>query len=171
MKEKVKRATAVLIEQELWACTRAADLASFQFGQRRNVKDSRGNSREVGEYALHIQCPWRITRDDSVVVGSGDLFYPVDPENQEPRPDFDWQPIGGNRRDYLLKILFQDGARKLVVRDVEAGDGGSLRIELQDGYFLEVLPNLSTDDEQWRLFRPYRENEPHFVVTGRGTQS
>ena len=171
MKEEIKRATAVLVEQALWDCTRAADLASFQFGQRRSVKGYSADSREVGEYALHVQCPWRITRDDLTIVGSGDLYCPPDLWNKEPDLNFDWRPVGANRRDHLLKALFQGGARVFVVQSVEVGNAGSVRIGLEDDHSLEVIPDLSTDDEQWRLFRPYREHEPHFVVTGKGIES
>ena len=92
MKPQIEKATAVLVGKALWGCTRAADLASFAFGERREAPSSGGGARPVGEFALHVQCAWRITRGDQVLVGSRDLYYPASygDENREIPPDFDW---------------------------------------------------------------------------------
>ena len=31
---------------------------------------------EVAEYALHIQCSWRIVKGNKILVGSGDFYSP-----------------------------------------------------------------------------------------------
>jgi len=67
MKERIERATKVLIGKGLWNATRAADLASFQFGRRRELPDIYGNMKTVGEYSLHVQCAWRIPDEDRVI--------------------------------------------------------------------------------------------------------
>jgi hypothetical protein len=73
MKTEIESATLTLHGKALWRCLRAADMAMFDFGKRRISPDFRGNPREVGDLALHVQCAWRITRDDLVLVGSNDL--------------------------------------------------------------------------------------------------
>ncbi len=45
----------------------------FAFGDQREVITRSGETKVVGEYALHVQCPWRIVRGDEIVVGSRDL--------------------------------------------------------------------------------------------------
>ena len=168
MKPQIEKATAVLVGKALWGCTRAADLASFAFGERREAPSSGGGARPVGEFALHVQCAWRITRGDQVLVGSRDLYYPASygDENREIPPDFDWDR-DPNRRDRLLALLFENGKREFVVGAVEAGAAGSLHIALADGVCLDVFPDDSLDDERWRLFRPGVAG-PHFVVTAGG---
>jgi hypothetical protein len=47
----------------LWAVGRAGSLVWCQFGARRTVTDRQGEQREVGAYALHVDCPWRLTDD------------------------------------------------------------------------------------------------------------
>jgi transcriptional regulator with XRE-family HTH domain len=47
----------VLAGEELWGITSAADTICLQLGERRNLPARRGESRTVGAYALHIQCP------------------------------------------------------------------------------------------------------------------
>jgi hypothetical protein len=81
MKAEIESALAVLVGKPLWSCGRAADMATFAFGERKNAKTRKGDFRHVGEYALHLQCAWRITQGDKVVVGSMDVYYPPD-ENE-----------------------------------------------------------------------------------------
>src|SRR5712691_8128852 len=109
MKTEIESATAALNGKTLWRCLRASAMATFDFGQRRKVLGFRGNEKEVGELALHVQCAWRITRTDRVVVGSSDLNYPADYREDEAVPsDFDWDR-DPNRRDKLLRLLFENG--------------------------------------------------------------
>ena len=63
-----------LIGKAMWTCRRASDMAMFHVGSRRHVRTFKGEPAEIGEYALHVQCPWRIVRNDSIVVASGDLY-------------------------------------------------------------------------------------------------
>lgn len=168
MKERIQAALTVLVGQPLWSSGRAADLEWFEFGGRRTVKDSRGEEREVGDYALHVQCTWRIRCGNQVVVASRDLYSP--PEETDDRPeDFNWDVQGGNRRDRRIAELFQNETRVFSVQKVEAGEVGAFTITLDQGYALDVFPDDSQSGEHWRFFKPYR-GEPHFVVTGNGVQ-
>ena len=171
MRPHVEGAVLPLIGKALWACGRAADMATFAFGQRKKIPDRRGGLREVGEYALHVQCPWRITRDELFVVGSRDLYYPADYHDihEEVPSEFDWNRAP-SRRDKLLTSLFENGSREFVVQGIEVRAAGFLHIVLADGLYLDVLPDDSLDHEHWRLFRPGAD-EPHFVVTGRGIET
>jgi hypothetical protein len=146
----------------------AADLQWFHFGDRLTevieFERRRGDTVEVGEYALNVQCAWRIVRDDAVLVGSRDLIHPAD-HFAGPRDDFDWDQ-DWNRRDDRIEALFAN-SRSFVVRRVDVGAAGALRIDLGDDHALELFPQDSMVGERWRLFR---RDEPHFVVTGAGVQ-
>ena len=130
---------------------------------------SRGQTKEVGEYSLHVQCSWRITRGDEVVVGNRDLYYPPQEADEVPE-NFNWEAIGSNRRDKRIAALFQNETRQYLVRFIEVGEAGSFRILLDNDYAIEVFPDDSLSDEHWRIFRPHME-EPHFVVTGKGLKT
>jgi hypothetical protein len=171
VRAEVESATSVLIGKPLWICRRAADMATFQFGRRFETRDFFGRPSKVGEYALHVQCAWRIAEDDHVLVGNCDLYYPADYEHTrgDVLDDFDWDH-SPNRRDKLLAALFEGGKREFVVQEVKAGTAGSLHFELSKGLSLDILPNTSLDGEYWRLFRPDKD-EPHFVVTGKGLEA
>jgi hypothetical protein len=167
MRAQIKKATEVLTGQPLWGLGRAVDLAWFQFGSRRLVKTFRGETKEVGDYALHVQCAWRIRREDKVIVGRGDIFSPPE-ETDEPLPeDFDWQK--GNRFDTVVSSLFEQ-TKDFVVSGVEAGDAGTLTITLDHGLMIEVFPHDSLQGEHWRLFEPSKD-KPHFVVSGKGLET
>jgi hypothetical protein len=165
MTNEIQKALSVLVGLPLLSLGRAVDLAWFEFGSRKTVKGPRGDEREVGEYALHVQCAWRITSGDSIVTGRGDIFCTPE-ETDEPTPsDFDWQK--GNRFDKIVQQLFRNETRQFMVQDVAVGEAGSLAIRLEHGYQLEVFPQDSESGEHWRFFKPFVQGEPHLVVSGR----
>jgi hypothetical protein len=144
---------------------RAAAMRTIQFGAVRDYK-----SGCVGEYALHIQCPWRLENYTGIITGSDDLYRPFD-ENKELNDDFDWEH-DDNLQDHLLRQLlngYDERTRQivnstslLVVGAVEADLTGGFCLKLSGGYRLVVFPT-GTRDEAWRIFRPGSEEE-HFVV-------
>ena len=139
-------------------------MVMFDFGERNKILDFRGNEKEVGELALHVQCRWRITTESHVVVGSRDINYPADySEDQEIREGFDWDR-DPNRLDKLVRVFFGHHEQGLVVQGVAVGDAGSLQISLAEGLSLDVFPDDSLNQEHWRLFKP-DTNQPHFVFT------
>ena len=145
----IEQALGVLVGLPLWAIGRAVDLAWFEFGGRRSVRGWKCAEKEVGEYALHIMCAWRISRGDKVVTGRGDIFCAPEESPEPLPPDFDWQK--GNRFDRVVTEVLLGGSRQLAVRSVRAGDAGSLTIALEDGYKLEVFPQDSESGEHWRF--------------------
>jgi hypothetical protein len=165
LKVEIQKAASALIGMPLWAAGRAADLAWFQFGQRHTVTDSRSNPKEVGEYALHLQCAWRIVQGERITVASRDLYYPAGSVTPEVPVGFHWDVQGANRLDERLQHFMKEAS--LFVVQVETGHAGGLQMFLGNDVVLEVFPDDSFDGEHWRLFRPY-ESGPHFVVSGTG---
>src|SRR4030095_13034377 len=155
----------VFVGRAMWTCRRAADMATFQFGAHKQVRTFKGEAAEVGEYALHVQCPWRIIRDETILVGSGDLYYPADDFSADGIPNnFNWDR-DPNRRDHLLGVLFESGTREFMVEAVDLGKAGTLRIDFEKGFRLELFPSDSSDDEHWRLFG-IDDDRPTLVVEG-----
>lgn len=163
---------SILIGKPLWRCTRAADMACFQFGNRHKRKAPHGDDCEVGDYALHVQCSWRIIRGDEILVGKEDLYEPQDPAGAD--VVFDWRK--GNLQDARIGKLFADGRRQFTVVGTALRAGGELDILFDDELRLEVFPNSSLqthDMEHWRLFAPsvgpeLRGKTPHLVFSGAG---
>ena len=121
--------------------SRYSGLKNFQFGE---IRPHQGGT--VGQWALHIQCPWRIVAADRIVAGSADSS-----EATELFPQYD--PL---TKSYL------NVSDQLVVEQVHADDHGGVDIQLSGGYRLQVFPDAK-EGESWRLFEPAKTT-PHFVI-------
>ena len=164
-----------MVGMPLWGASRAADMEMFAFGEKHNVPDIRRGkqvgTREVGDYALHVQCAWRIAGPKGIVVGSTDRFYAAGDNPYYKLDEVDWEDRPGeNRSDEHRTAFFEERKDSpLIVQEVWADSVGSIALALSDGYTLEVFPHNSLEREHWRLFQPATD-EPHFVVTGAGIE-
>ena len=160
----MKQALEPLIGLPLWSMGRAGTLIWLQFGQKRRVKNRFGNqkTKAVGEYALHLQSHWRLTRDSRILVGHQDMYYPA---NQRLQPEkFDWQQPGLSRCDQTLHALFRRNLQPWIVQAIDTDSFGGISIEFADGQGLETFTAGVARGELWRLLQPNRCT-PHFVVT------
>lgn len=124
-----------------------------------------GQEIEIGEFGLHLQCPWRFTCDTKIFVGSQDLYEPAD-ENSEYDENFDWDKPNGNLRDVKLQELIKP--QNLTVASVAADDFGGFELFFSDHIKLSVFPAGSKVDEYselWRLLNNQPANKNHFVVS------
>ena len=158
---KIEARLSPLVGLPLWAITRACTLQSFQFGPRKVVTQEHGKragtQKEVGSHALHVECAWRIHGPGSVIVASRDRYETVDGGT-------DWDRVGMNRCDVQVRD-FLEASCPCTVLAVRADALGTLRIEFERGHVLDVFPDESGDDEQWRFFSPYG-TEAHAVFSG-----
>ncbi|MEO6457664.1 MAG: hypothetical protein ABIO92_05250 [Chloroflexia bacterium] len=125
----------------------------------------------IGQYALHVQCPWRIDGPKGIVTGRGDLWEHI---SGKVMPN-EWEPsLDDNLQDLQLSNLLGSYDAKtlshvnsgewLMVEQVKASAVGDLDIILSGGYHLILFPGGSTG-EAWRIFEPDNDS-PHFVVEG-----
>lgn len=169
IKEQIEAELRILIGQPLTDGGRAL-LQWFAFGPPHTIIDPHGDQQQIGEYTLHIQCPWRITSPNGVVAGSGDLGYAAGDDPYADVPPSRLSRQGNNRCDERMRMfLYYAHHSCLVVETVHADNIGSLRIFFNAGYTLEVFPNDSLKEEYWRFCKPYIDNQ-HFLVTGQGIE-
>jgi hypothetical protein len=135
MKEAVSAALGRLTGLPLWGVGRAG-VAWFQFGSRRAVQTARGGTKEVGDLALHLACPWRL-------VGPAGEVLACDESGPE-----------------VFTVL---GSPPLLCSGVRAWEGGAFELEFAGGERLQVGPGDPHCEEYWRLFQP-GSGERHFVV-------
>ena len=170
MKEAIEKALQGLIGMPLWKAHRAADMQVLQFGARHPTTTRRGDVAMVGDCALHIQCGWRIVGASGIVTGRRDLYSPAGADPYQDLDQFDYEGPLPNRRDVRLAALLEEReAAPLVVRSCAADGVGGFRLEFNDAFVLDVVPDDSTDSEHWRLLHPHT-NGSHFVVTGKGIE-
>jgi hypothetical protein len=140
----------------------AADMKMFHFGQIRT-----SGSGSIGEYALHVQCPWRIVSEEAVVTGSLDRFEPPQAQTEIDEDDKQFGTLQRVRLAALLKG-YHDTNRSLinateqfVVLSVKADRYGGLDIALSAGHRLQVFP-CGSIGEDWRFFET--GGKPHLVI-------
>jgi len=173
MREAIEKALSVLIGQPFWKASRATDMEMLHFGERHQHTNRHDRIIEVGEYALHIQCAWRITHLDEIVVGRNDLYYPPDGSYEFPE-GVEWNIDLENMRDVRMKAFMQEHADSpLVVTSIEAHRAGAVNIFFTGDYVLELFPDNSSsgykddDMEHWRFMNMGND---HFVVTAKSIQ-
>ena len=153
IRDQIVATLSTLVGLPLSAARRAADMRTFQFGKLRPVE--RGS---VGDFALHVQCAWRIEGPAGMVTGRSDLWEPFDATAPIAGWDYEQSP---NLQDVRMDE-WRSRNTLLLVEHVDADDFGGAAIFLSSGFVLRLFP-AGTRGEDWRLFRPKTES-PHFVV-------
>ncbi len=168
LREQIEIVLRPLIGLALWRTHQAAGMQTFQFGAQNPTTNHRGEPVHIGDYGLHLQCPWRIVGPRGIGVGSADIFAPAGDPDEAP-PDFQWDKKGANRRDERMNVLFAGRREKPFFVEAVAADAvGGLVLSLTEGLVLEAFPNDSLPDEHWRLLNNVDPGRPHFVVSGSG---
>ena len=159
MKNKIENKLGCLTNQNMSKIGRASTTVWIQFGQLKRVKTYKGSFKEVGKYALHIQCPWRLINSESkIIIGSGDIFIPKD-KNLNDDTFID-------EFNALFDVIAKDIPDKIIVNKVEADETGSVKIKFKNAWELLILVDTSYNDEyyeNWRFFEPGTQKD-HFVI-------
>jgi len=142
----------------------------LQLGERRVRTPEQRGAGEVGEYALHVSCTWRLIGPEGIHAASGDMFTPADPDADP--TNFTWDEPGANWCDVQLRaFIAATASAPPTVRSISADELGSLRLFLGDAFVLDVFPDSShaahVETEFWRLLQPATP-APHFVVGSAG---
>jgi hypothetical protein len=131
----------------MWDAGWAGDIAWFQFGAQIKRPDRRGRDRLVGEYALHLSCPWRWSTSSGFVRADETSDRAALHSLGDPTP------------------CFVDAAR---------GPDGVLILRFENGDTLAIddvgeAPSPEDEVEYWRLLQPGLQ-APHLVVTSAGVE-
>jgi hypothetical protein len=142
MRREIEQRLGVIKDLPIWAAGCAANMLWLQIGERRVVPAWGGGTKEVGSYALHIDCPWSWSLSGKQIASHA------------------------GRLDDLNARL---GLPAVCVA-LHAQDNGSFQIELDNKAIFAVRVESDTDQEAsefWRLFEP-SSNAEHFVVGAGG---
>ena len=144
MKEKIQGTLDKLIGLELTRTTRAANMECLKFGQEL-VTDKDDGLINIGQFGIHLQCPWRITNGQKIIIGYNDVYEQSD-QDAKYDPDFDWDRPGVNLRDKKLQELID---KKLTVEKVTVDDFGGFSICFNHNINLMTFPTTSLENEYW----------------------
>lgn len=164
MKEQIQKTLDKLLGLELTRTTRAANMECLKFGQE-FITDRPDGALDIGQFGIHLQCPWRITQGQKILTGNDDVYEQAD-QNSKYDPDFNWDRPNVNLRDKILSELI--GKNKLIVERVTADNFGGFDIVFSDDIRLSTFPSISSKDEYWRLLDNRPLSKGHFVVGGDG---
>jgi hypothetical protein len=158
----IQQALTSLVGLPLYSISRVSNMLILYFGKMREVATRRGGKVMIGEWALHIQCAWRLCRLGRIVVAYRDYYYDPDGDSLK-----DWETSGKSRFDQVAAALcIEFGAAAPFVLTVTTDDVGGFSLALNYDLRLDVFPDDSNCDEyaeHWRLFQPRTGND-HFVV-------
>lgn len=166
LKELIEEKLKCLIGKPLIDAGRASNLVWFSFGQARLIPTRTGKFKIVGDFSLNVQCSWRVSYQERLVVASKDIYRPKR-SWQGDVDNFFWDIPGMSRCDDKLESFIKESKSKLSVSFIEADDLGGIKIILLNNTILELFPDESEDSEHWRFFTPGSE-ESHFIVTPDG---
>lgn len=142
-----------LVGLKITMASHAASLRGFIFAPPTSTQ-------ETEQWALHIQCPWRIEAGSAILTGSSDWYEPADLSAET---EDDWDPAeGGSLQEARLRELFKDHdlskrtisnkTPSLVCTEFEVEAKGDTMIRLTGGYILRLFPAASRG-EHWRIFK------------------
>jgi len=155
--ENINKILLDLVGLPLSRQTRAANMQCFQFGNL-TVIDKK---KSFGEFALHLQSPWRLTNETEIIIGSSDLYEQAD-QDAEYDPDFEWNKANANLRDVKLEKLITEN--RLVVVLAIADNFGGLVVHFNNSISLTVFPDISSksENEYWRLIDNRNTKHTHY---------
>jgi hypothetical protein len=147
--EKINKILQNLVGLPLTRTTRAANMECLKFGTF-YLKDQKGKTWNYGEFGLHLQCPWRLTNDNEIIVGSDNLYEQAD-ETADYDENFNWEELNANLRDVKLNKFISD--KKHIVISAIADKFGGLQIIFDSNTVLTVFPVIASkaNNEHWRL--------------------
>jgi hypothetical protein len=179
---EIKKHLTALVGLPLCISRRAADVLVLHFGTIREVDTggSKAGKRvdkkgSVGDFSLHIQCPWRIEKSDGIITGRGDLYISAETGEyfDDAVDDNSFYKQGKSLQDKKVGELLQgidpitgsymNITNFLVVESVTADSFGGATLYLSGDYRLVIFPS-SSKGEHWRLFQA-ATNEKHFVMS------
>ncbi|MEU0671899.1 hypothetical protein ABZ330_03240 [Streptomyces sp. NPDC006172] len=97
------------------------------------------------DIGVHLQCAFRIVRDDQVVLGSRDMSYVRSGARKDAFDAFD--TLYDDRAAILNRVLAK---ARPAVGAVHQGVAGTLTIEAAHGFGVQAFPDRSGGEESWR---------------------
>ena len=155
-----------LVGLELTRTTRAGLMECLKFGHL--LVSDEGNWLNIGQFGLHLQCPWRLAKNHTLLVGEADVYEQPN-EEADYDEEFEWDRDMGNLRDQKLATLIQQ--KGLLVMSVKVDNFGGFELVFENQVKLIVFPTLSSKadgGEYWRLIGNQSAESSHFVVGSTG---
>jgi hypothetical protein len=141
----------VLVSKPFSGIGRSLNMGILCFGPDIEWQDEgSAQPKTVSEYALHVQCPFRVSGGRRVLLGSEDIPQ-EEASSQVDRTIFDEH---ADRLDAILR------ERMPQVVGVSMSEFGDIRLDIETGIAIAIFPASARSAESWRFFR---RGEDHLV--------
>ena len=144
-----------ILNQEIYDVGRTSDMCWFIFGSKHD------REKDVF-YSLHLQCPWRIRKGNTIVLSNLDIY---ELPSEVLATDKVWADTKRNLFDEKAESFLKSGGKK--VDSVFITEMNDLAIFLSDSSIIECFVN-DLKYECWRFFK--KGDKQHLVVTGAGIE-
>ena len=123
---------------------------------------------EKSKYALHIDCFFRISAGDKILLTRDDMFKASSKmqDNDFDEEEFQWDIKDNNRFDEELTTVLDPENQLLSVKEIHVNIFGDLKVILSNNYCIETFTDTSEEEECWRFFEMGNTEAPHIVVKG-----
>lgn len=155
------RGIYVLKDQKLQGFGRASNMVWLHFGNVYETTNKLNMKVQKSEYALHVQCPWRLVNNNTgeIFVGSNDIYEQSGIAYKNKNAD--WETQGNSLFDDKVSELCVT-ASDIRVSNVRISRTSDLNITFSNNYQLQCFANSSSDVEYWRFIS--RSQSKHFVA-------
>lgn len=137
-----------LVGESFSGVGRAATLGVLSFGSEVSVTNHRTRELMINsKYAVHVQCPFRVSRSGFVLLGSDDMSRAAKSTDEGLEIIGPWTAFDVAAR--ALDTRLQE-ARVSVV-GVDLRPPGDLRIEIEADIAVEIFPASGSAVEAWRF--------------------
>ena len=107
---------------------------------------------ERAEFAFHIQTQWRFVKNDTLLLGSRDIYIPFCDNVPD---DWEYDIVDRSREESSVFDVKKHDLEKLLenqfVTGYEMSKLGDLKIMFSDGTYFELFIPTSVKDEEWRF--------------------
>jgi hypothetical protein len=164
--DAIPQALKPLVGLPLRSIGRDSILLWLHFGEMREVVARGEGTKTVGDWAIQVQCSWRLCRRGRIEVAYRDYYFSPEGDALD-----DWGIPGKSRFDHIaLALNSKFETSTPVVLSFTTDDVAGFSLALSGDYRLDVFPDDSNSDDYsehwlWRLFAPASDRR-HFVVPG-----
>ncbi len=150
-----------LIGKRLQYICRSCDLIDFGFGAVLQRKASNGKVHNYNEYALHVQCAFRLSEGKNLLLGQDDLFTCMNGEygcTDLAKKD---TCLFDNKVKIINQLLSENPE---YIAQISINPLGDLSI-LLNTMRIDIFITGSNEFEMWRLFA-VNTDKPHLIRLG-----
>jgi hypothetical protein len=138
-KDQITRSLLRIVGLPFSIARDAGGMKNFQFG---SISPNPSGKGTIGQFALHIQCPWRIVNSEGILTGSADDYEAAEVGAEVDANDLQKGNLQRKRLGDLLRSYdastrsWVNSTAQLIVQSVLVDEFGGFELELSGDFRL-----------------------------------